>query len=537
MLTLRRVTVRGLFFVVGCLLGLLYLLDIYGVLRAPDVDAWLGSIPSANEEQDIRPPQRPSNSAQDQLNQSRQQAVLAATQHAWRGYSTFAFGKDELQPLSQSFNGRWGSWAITLLDSLDTLYLMGMEEEYKEAKAFAETIDFEQSPEGHRLMVFEMTIRALGGLLGAYELDHDPMLLRKAREVGDVLSRAFNTTTGLPSGLLDLNRPGWKHEGSICIAEAGSFQLEFKKLSQLTGDDKYWRIAERASDALENAGRRFQGLYPMYVHVRTGTYNNFSSYSMGAMADSFYEYLLKQYVLSDSRELKYRERYELAADTVAEKLVGRSKKGYMYLGRLSSDGSTLYREMEHLACFYPGVLALGSKALGRPQDLELAEELAYTCYQTYATSPTGLGPEVFYFPEYTPRWKAPNAKRQGMPGREDMGITAVDKRYILRPETVESLFVLYRITGDDKYQQWGWDIFSAIERHAKVANGYAALNNVMETNQTENQKDSMESFFLAETLKYLYLLFSPTDVLPLDQYVFTTEAHPLRVMTQPDVIE
>ncbi|KAJ2126927.1 Mannosyl-oligosaccharide 1 2-alpha-mannosidase mns2 [Coemansia sp. RSA 921] len=101
---------------------------------------------------------------------------------------------------------------------------------------------------------------------------------------------------------------------------------------------------------------------------------------------------------------------------------------------------------------------------------------------------------------------------------------------MLRPETVESLFVMYRITGDQKYQEWGWQIFESIEQYARVEHGYAALVNVLQTNMTSNLEDSMESFFLAETLKYLYLLFSPPTVLPLDEYVFTTEAHPFRII-------
>ncbi|KAJ2048968.1 mannosyl-oligosaccharide alpha-1,2-mannosidase [Coemansia sp. S2] len=106
----------------------------------------------------------------------------------------------------------------------------------------------------------------------------------------------------------------------------------------------------------------------------------------------------------------------------------------------------------------------------------------------------------------------------------------VDSRYILRPETLETLFILYRVTGDPKYQEWGWNIFLAIEKHAKVEAGYAGVQDVYSESSTSNHIDAMESFFLAETLKYLYLLFSPTDVISLDEYVFNTEAHPFRII-------
>jgi len=91
---------------------------------------------------------------------------------------------------------------------------------------------------------------------------------------------------------------------------------------------------------------------------------------------------------------------------------------------------------------------------------------------------------------------------------------------------VESLFILYRITGDKKYQEWGYKIFLAIEKYCRTESAYSGLNDVGVQNPTFN--DRMESFFLAETLKYLYLLFSPTHVIPLDEFVFNTEAHPTR---------
>ncbi|KAJ2827557.1 hypothetical protein IWW50_001833 [Coemansia erecta] len=430
--------------------------------------------------------------------------------HAWDGYRSHAFGKDELQPLTQTGNTRWGGWAITLLDSLDTLYLMGLRDEYNEAKDHVRGIDFTKSPRGFQIQVFEMVIRALGGLLGAYELDHDPVLLHKAAEVAQTLARAFETPTGLPHGILDLNDPARPASPTVSLAEAGTMQLEFKALSRATGERRYWEMAERVSDALDAGNRTRGALFPMYVHVESGRYEGGSDYTVGAHADSFYEYLLKQYIMHG--EPKYRERYVASVEAVVESLVGRTQGGLAFVGRRPGDGGRLVAEMEHLACFYPGLLALGARVLDRPQDLRVAEELARTCYAMYQTTPTGLSPEIAYF----------------TPGTPD--ILPTDPRYILRPETIESLFILYRITGDRKYQDWGWRIFESIERFTRVEHGYAAVVDVMKTNMTGNREDSMESFFLAETLKYLYLLFSPTNVLSLDEYVLSTEAHPFRIM-------
>lgn len=101
---------------------------------------------------------------------------------------------------------------------------------------------------------------------------------------------------------------------------------------------------------------------------------------------------------------------------------------------------------------------------------------------------------------------------------------------IMRPETVESFMYLWRKTGDQKYRDWGWDIFQAFETQTKLPTGYTGLRDV----NTGEKDDKMQTFFLAETLKYLYLLFSPSTVIPLDEWVFNTEAHPMRITPRVD---
>ena len=105
----------------------------------------------------------------------------------------------------------------------------------------------------------------------------------------------------------------------------------------------------------------------------------------------------------------------------------------------------------------------------------------------------------------------------------------LDAHNLLRPETVESLFLLHRITGDKKYQEYGWKIFQAFEKYTKIEDGgYSSIRNVKDTNNP-GFRDKMESFFLGETLKYLFLLFSDDEIIPLNKYVFNTEAHPLPI--------
>lgn len=115
----------------------------------------------------------------------------------------------------------------------------------------------------------------------------------------------------------------------------------------------------------------------------------------------------------------------------------------------------------------------------------------------------------------------------------DFGSQPRDQHSLLRPETVESLFVLWRLTRDPQWRERGWAIFTSLRRHARLeGGGYASVESVEEL-PVRHRDGPMESFWLAETLKYLYLLFCDDDVLPLDKWVFTTEGHPLPVRVPP----
>jgi len=177
-------------------------------------------------------------------------------------------------------------------------------------------------------------------------------------------------------------------------------------------------------------------------------------------------------------------------------------------------------KMDHLACFLPGVLALGvmTGAAEEPDaELELAAGLAETCAQMWLKTPSGLAPE-------SAAWNV-------MPHRSDDMHALPDSTYSsLRPETVESLWYLYMATGDRKYQDWGWEIFNAIVRYARVeTGGFSGIENVWES-ISPRRRDRMETFLLSETFKYLFLLFAdgppPFD---LTKVVLNTEAHPLPV--------
>lgn len=107
------------------------------------------------------------------------------------------------------------------------------------------------------------------------------------------------------------------------------------------------------------------------------------------------------------------------------------------------------------------------------------------------------------------------------------GVTKITgRKYILRPEAVESVFIMYRVTGDDYWRQKGWNMFTSIQKYTRAEYGASAISDVM--SETPYPLDEMESFWLAETLKYLYLLFCEPDYYSLDDYVLNTEAHPFK---------
>ena len=175
----------------------------------------------------------------------------------------------------------------------------------------------------------------------------------------------------------------------------------------------------------------------------------------------------------------------------------------------------LGNSMTHLTCFAGGMFAMGSMGVQdltkRNFYLKTAAQLTDTCAQSYLRTATKLGPEEFFF-------------------TDDLEAEAIDDRHwLLRPEVIESYFYLWRLTHDQKYRDYAWNATQAIIRHCRSDVGYASISN---TNDLRSPKyDLMETFFLAETLKYLYLIFSSDDLMPLNEWVFNTEAHPFPVLT------
>ncbi|XP_073139333.1 mannosyl-oligosaccharide 1,2-alpha-mannosidase MNS1-like [Henckelia pumila] len=460
---------------------------------------------------------RHSDVADDPLDIERREKVKDAMIHAWTSYEKYAWGQDELQPQTKNGVNSFGGLGATLIDALDTLYIMGLEEQFQKAREWvAKSLDFNKN---YDASVFETTIRVVGGLLSSYDLSGDKVFLDKAKDIADRLLPAWDTPSGIPYNVINLahgnpHNPGWSGGDSI-LADSGTEQLEFIALSQRTGDIKY---QQKVENVILELNKTFppDGLLPIYINPHRGTRSH-STITFGAMGDSFYEYLLKVWIQGNKTAAvkHYREMWETSMKGLLTLVRRTTPSSFAYL--CEKNGASLIDKMDELACFAPGMLALGSSGYAPDEAkkfLSLAEELAWTCYNFYLSTPTKLAGENYFF-------------NSG----QDMSVGT--SWNILRPETVESLFYLWRLTGNKTYQEWGWNIFLAFEKNSRIETGYVGLKDV----NTGVKDNMMQSFFLAETLKYLYLLFSPSSVISLDEWVFNTEAHPIRITPRNDHVD
>ncbi|KAL9112531.1 MAG: hypothetical protein Q9227_003102 [Pyrenula ochraceoflavens] len=503
--------------------------------------------------------------AEKKIRLERQAAVKESFVHSWQGYKNLAWTKDEVAPLSGGYRNTFGGWGATLVDTMDTLWIMGMEAEFEACIRVVEEINWTYN-DGEIVNVFETTIRYLGGMLAAYDISGRKYnaLLRKSVELGDVLYHAFDTPNRMP-----MTRWRWKKSAkgepiqaadSTLIAELGSLSLEFTRLSQLTEDNKYFDAIQRITDHLEKLQdeSKLPGLWPISVDAKSLTVSQ-NGFTLGGMADSTYEYLPKQHLLLGGVTDQYQKIYEKAMNVVKKWVLFRprieSGDKILLSGDVRIDDSgkpILEPKMQHLACFLGGMVGIGAKVFQQSQDLEIARHLVEGCIWAYKSMPTGLMPEVFHAvpchqgvepPEaencewsqgayyelvldmyYSGKERDPKLnleersqqiikENQLKPGFTKIG----DPRYILRPEALESIFVLYRITGDRALQDVAWKMFQDIEKATRTGLANAAIDDVRTV--SNSQVDRMESFWLAETLKYLYLIFSEPSLVSLDEYV------------------
>ncbi|CRK31469.1 hypothetical protein BN1708_005471, partial [Verticillium longisporum] len=496
-------------------------------------------------------------------NFERQQAIKNAFKKTWTSYKRHAWGYDELKPISLDGVDKFNGWGATIVDSLDTLWMMGMYDEFNDAVEFVAALDWNNSTQLH-CNLFETNIRYLGGLIAAFDLSQERVLLEKAIELGDMLYAAFDTPDRFPPFIFSFEnlRAGRIIPDAFQSAAAiGSLSLEFTRLAQLTSDNKYFDAIDRIKRAFAGIQNStlLPGLWPNVVSLRDGFQAPNNVFRLGADGDSLYEYLPKMYALLGGRDPVYADMYAHAASTTRDHLLFRpmtpDSDDILLLGSAIVDQLTStvahVAEMEHLTCFAGGMFALAGRLFERPDDVDVGAKLARGCAWAYASTDSGVMPEksqMLRCPGLEPcawdkeRWLSlsdtATLTAMAAGGGDGDGDTATerpaprghwrvdDPRYLLRPEAVESLFVLYRITGEAELQDMAWDMWRAIDKATATDGAFAALRDV--TAEAPEQVDEMESFFLAETLKYFYLIFSDPTFMSLDDWVFNTEAHPFK---------
>ncbi|KDQ09550.1 glycoside hydrolase family 47 protein [Botryobasidium botryosum FD-172 SS1] len=497
--------------------------------------------------------------------EARAEAVKQSFVHAYHSYEAGAFGADELKPLTNESVINFNGWGVTIIDSLDTMLLMGLTAEFDRGLAHVESLDILNYDS--LAPFFETVIRYLGGLLSAYALSGEPILLQRADELGKSLLPVFGTASGLPRYGVN-PKTGVKSTGSnALLAELGSCQMEYKYLAHLTKNKAYWDAMEKIVDLMKASQDKGQSaMWATYWNTDNGR-QIVGHVTIGGLSDSAYEYVLKQYLMSGKTEKRLLKMYLDYMNEVLETMLFVSPTRHLlYVSDLLHGKPT--HKLEHLSCFFPGLLALGVHSLSDdelpPKMRELhawaAEGLATTCWLQYADSPTGLGPEDVRFDAWSDgkgelkgRWLdvvrewektgrkdgafgvggAPLGVKGGEPvieaNGEERDYRLLGTQYLLRPEvgTIESIYLMWLTTGDIKWRERGWGIYQAIETYTKAPYGYACVNDVEMV--PPKRFDSMPSYFFAETLKYLYLLFQEDTHWSLDKYVFNTEAHPIPV--------
>jgi mannosidase alpha-like ER degradation enhancer 2 len=416
------------------------------------------------------------------------QRVRAEILHAWRGYEKHAWGHDELRPVTKTFHDWYGEpLLMTPVDALDTLLIAGLPEEAAKAKTLIlERLTFDRDV---TVKNFEITIRLLGGLLSGYELTGDRRLLRLAEDLGRRLSSAFDSPTGMP--YMYVNLKTGKTSGAVSNpAEIGTLVLEFGTLARLAKKPEFFDKAKRALVELDRRRSKID-LPGEEIDVESGQWKSRASH-VGGGIDSYYEYLLKCSLLFGDGDCK--QMWERSIRALNLRLAEDAGGGLWY-GQVDMDtGKRTASEFGALHAFLPGVLALGG-------DVARAERLQRSCLRMWKLHE--IEPEVLDY----------RRMKVTYPG------------YQLRPEIVESAFYLSRATHDPKYFEMGRTFFESLVRYCRTDSGYTVLKSVV----TKEKGDLMPSYFLAETLKYLYMLFVPEQKLDLEGVVFNTEAHPLRL--------
>ncbi|URD95133.1 Glycosyl hydrolase family 47 [Musa troglodytarum] len=452
--------------------------------------------------------------------------------HAFDGYIKHAFPLDELRPLTCKGEDSLGGYALTLIDSLDTLALLGDRERFNAAVDWvSENVRFDIDK---TVSVFETTIRILGGLLSAHLIasdyatgmkiqSYDDQLLHLSVDLAQRLLPAFDTPTGIPFGSVNLLHGVDENESKAShfilidkpnlitfrfmitsTAGGGTLTLEFGVLSHLTNNPVFEQVTKNAVRGIW-ARRSKINFVGAHINIFTGEWTQKAiSLTFSISINSGLKFIIsrnyhdlslcgnKAYLLFGDEEylFMFQEAYKAAMRYLHH--------DPWYVEVNMNSAATVWPLFNSLQAFWPGLQVLAGDV-----DPAIRTHAAFfSVWKKYGFTPEGFNLAT-------------------------MSVQHGQKSYPLRPELIESTYWLFKATRDPRYLDVGRDIVASLQYGARCPCGYCHIADV----ESHKQDDHMESFFLAETVKYLWLLFDlsvgPDNIVENGpyKYIFSTEGH------------
>ena len=496
------------------------------------------------------------------VEQARCKAVRTVAEKIWgsrnaqhaQSHDQTQLGTNTLDPFAPS--------TFALIESLDTLWIMGLKKEFSQAVRVVSHLDW-SATQHKSCEIMRTTTKMLGGLLSAYDLSKESVLLVKAQELGNMLYLGFDTPTHMPPFWLDFEKArngNLEVEDNQVASSVTGMTLEFTRLAQLTGESKFYDAVMRVVDHLHDWQNmtKLPGMWPSHFDLKEETFNHDNVFGLGPDSRSAYESLLKMFALVGGVDDRYETMYRNASDVIIRRLLFRpmtpKKLDVLFPSTFRiGDRDQMDSEIQHSTCYVGGMLALGGRLFDNLEHMNLGARLTHGCMWAYNAFAHDVMPESFRMLPCgidgckwdEARWRSELEHDYG--GREElpMGfVRARDPSYSLRPEAIESVFTLYRITGHEEYREAAWKMFQAIQKVAETPDGYGAVTDVTKSGTLQHRElldvslhhrhgghftNLQQGHWLGATLKYFYLIFSSPDFISLDEYVFNQEAHPFKM--------
>lgn len=414
--------------------------------------------------------------------------------HAWSGYKAAAWGYDEVRPVSgkpKNFFISNHSFGLSIIEALDTLYVMELDDELDACVKWLHAhLDFDVDG---NVQMFEAMIRMVAGLIAGYYATGDKLLLDGAVDLADRLLVCFTKSpSGAPYRYANL------HTGAVSdpksnLAEIGSNVLEFGDLSRRTGNPKYLDASMRAFRTVI-AKRSALDLLGTNFDVEKGEFEGVDDVAPDEPVDSFYEYLWGGWQMLGIAQC--REWYAALTAAILRYKVTRVAGNLWFKTVDRTTGvPTGDASCSELSAFYAELVAKG----GARDVGEAFYDSWTTVYDRYE-----LSPEVIFYPD----------------------LSAIDPRYWMRPEYVNSAFDLWFLTGDEKYRRTAYRYFESLKKHCRVNGGYTVLTDVRTRPMTRG--DYFPAYAFSENFKYLYLMFADSPRFDSTRYYLNTEGKILR---------